>query len=325
MNISTQNDIRAKTYTLVKRIRSKLVSELTRERNSDYRNTIFLAGTGRSGTTWISNVINYNNELRYMFEPFHPDRVSICRHFKYRQYLRPGNKEMIYLEPAERILSGRIRNSWIDAFNKRLFFAKRRLIKDIRANLLLKWIHVNFPGIPIILLLRHPCAVANSKLKMNWGTHLDEFLSQEELMEDFLKPFKKEIKNARGNFEKHVLLWCIENYVPLRQFSVGDVHLAFYENYCDNPANEVRRLLSFLNKSIDEAIFAKLGIPSEVTRIESAIMTGESLVNGWRKHITDDQVRAAVDILNIFGLDKIYSDESMPNIDNAYEFLRDKA
>ena len=33
--------------------------------SSDYRDSLVLAGTGRSGTTWISEVINYHNCLLY--------------------------------------------------------------------------------------------------------------------------------------------------------------------------------------------------------------------------------------------------------------------
>lgn len=35
-------------------------------------NSVFLAGFGRSGTTWIFDIINYKNEYRYTFELFHP-------------------------------------------------------------------------------------------------------------------------------------------------------------------------------------------------------------------------------------------------------------
>jgi len=308
----------------LKKIRTRVVSRISINLNTDFKNSIFLAGVGRSGTTWISKVINHRNEYRYMFEPFYPNKVSICKHFRYRQYLRPENKEPKYLRTAEKILTGQVKDYWIDSHNKRLF-AKKRLIKDIRANLLLKWIHVNFPDMPIILLLRHPCAVATSKLSLNWETHLEEFLAQEELLEDHLAPFKNEIEKARDDFEKHVFLWCIENYVPIKQFSVGKIHLAFYENYCVEPVEEIKRLFLFLNKNIDGSVFAKLRIPSKLTRKDSAIITGDSLIDGWRKYITNEQIRRTVDILNIFGLDKIYSEESKPNIETAYKILEGKA
>ena len=177
--LTVRLDVCGKMKELAYRFRKTLYSRLFIDTNSDCRRTVLLAGTGRSGTTWVSHILNYRNDHRYIFEPFHPQKVSICGGFRYRQYVRPGNDDETYLAPAEAILTGRLRSGWSDAHNRKLC-ATKRLVKDIRANLLLKWIHTSFSGIPIILLLRHPCAVANSRLRLNWGTHLDEFLSQEE-------------------------------------------------------------------------------------------------------------------------------------------------
>ena len=153
---------------MLKFIRKIFSSLCFLELNQDFKNSIFLAGVGRSGTTWVADIINCNNDHRYIHEPFHPYRVKEARNFQYIHYLRPENRETRYLEPAKAVLSGRIRNRWTDSDNKKIF-ARKRLIKDIRANLLLKWIHANFHGMPIILLFRHPCAVANSWLRLGWG------------------------------------------------------------------------------------------------------------------------------------------------------------
>lgn len=299
-----------------KKIRSKLYVDYDR----DYHNSVFLAGTGRSGTTWVSNAINYNNEYRYIFEPFHSYKVNICKKYKYRQYLRPENKCREYIQPATQILSGKIRGYWVDHLNNK-FIADKRLIKDIRANLLLRWIYVNFSNIPIILLLRHPCAVACSKLKLNWDTHLEEYLSQEELIEDYLFPVKKEIEKAKSDFEKHIFLWCIENYVPLKQFNEGEIHLVFYENLCINPEREIKKLFSFLNKKYNDGAIDNINNPSSLSRSDSAIVTGESLIDMWRKYVSKEQIIKAEEILSIFGLDKIYSRETMPNVANAFKML----
>ncbi len=49
--------------------------------SSDYRDSLVLAGTGRSGTTWISEVINYRNEYRLMDEPDRNGRIEAFAHF----------------------------------------------------------------------------------------------------------------------------------------------------------------------------------------------------------------------------------------------------
>ncbi len=304
---------------LSRRLRYATLGRLLVDYN-DYRETVLLAGTGRSGTTWVGNIINYANTYRLMFEPFHSIEVELVSHFKYRQYLRPDNRDTRFLEPAKAIVSGRVRNPWIDAFNRKVI-AKKRLIKDVRANHLLKWIKTNFPEIPVILLLRHPCAVASSKLKLDWNTHLEDFLSQDELMEDFLAPFEPHIENANTVFDKHIFLWCIENYVPLRQFKAGEIHLAFYEHFCTRPAVEVERLFSFLGETYDAEVFNVVKKPSALGRKESAIVSDEGLTDSWRKYLTGEQIHRAVEILTLFGLQRIYSEDSMPLVSDQRGLL----
>ncbi len=93
----------------------------------------------------------------------------------------------------------------------------------------------HFPGMPIVLLLRHPCAVVASRLDLGWKDNLSETMEQKELVEDFLLPMEAEIRAAKDDFERHLFLWCIDNYVPLKQLGPQDVHLAFYENLLARP------------------------------------------------------------------------------------------
>ena len=44
--------------------------------------TVFLAGTGRSGTTWLAGLINHDQSYRDVFEPFHPGKVEALGGFK---------------------------------------------------------------------------------------------------------------------------------------------------------------------------------------------------------------------------------------------------
>lgn len=287
---------------------------------NDYRQTVFVSGAGRSGTTWVANIINYANDYRFMFEPFHPQRVDIVSHFKYRQYLRPDNHEEAFIKPAKAILSGRIKNPWVDKLNRKLI-ARKRLIKDIRTNHLLKWIKTNFPEIPIILLLRHPCAVAHSKLVLKWDIPLDEYLAQEQLMVDFLAPFRVEMQNAQDAFERHIFLWCVENYVPLQQFRSGEIYLAFYENICTKPEQEIDNLFRFLGRPYKQKAFDVVGIPSTLCRAGSPIFSGNNLVEDFKNHITDKQIKKAVEILGLFGLNRIYSEDSMPLVSGSEQNL----
>jgi hypothetical protein len=285
----------------------------------DHRDAVFLAGSGRSGTTWLSEVINYKGGYRYVFEPFNPARVSAFGHFRSKQYLRPDDAREAFLEPARLALSGALRAPWTDRFNAKVV-ARRRLIKDIRANLLLGWMRANFPGMPIVLLLRHPCAVVNSRLALGWKDNLGETMAQEDLVEDHLLPMEAEIRAARDDFERHLFLWCIDNYVPLRQFARGEIHLAFYEDLLESPEAGLRSLFGYLGEDVDDRVYARLGRPSPLSRKGAPAPS----VDGWRVHVGARQLERALEILELFGLDRVYGEGPMPDPSGAYSLMKGK-
>jgi hypothetical protein len=285
----------------------------------DHKDSVFLAGSGRSGTTWLSGVINHGGAYRYVFEPFNPARVSAFEHFRSKQYLRPDDAREEFLEPARLVLTGALKNSWTDGFNRK-FVVRRRLIKDIRANLLLGWMRANFPGMPIVLLLRHPCAVVASRLALGWKDNLHETMEQEDLVEDFLLPVEAEIRAARDDFERHLLLWCIDNYVPLRQFGRDQIHLIFYENLLMSPEDELRSLFGFLGEDLDGRIYDKLARPSPLSRRDAPLPS----VDGWRTRVGARRLERAGEILALFGLDRVYGEGPMPDPSGAYDLMEGK-
>jgi hypothetical protein len=300
----------------------RMVGQLYVDLGGDHRDTVFLGGSGRAGTTWVSDVINHDGDYRYVFEPFHPNRLKIVANFRPRQYLRPDDRDPAYLKPADEILSGRIRSIWTDKYN-RAHLPKKRLIKEVRGNLLLGWMRRNFPGMPIILVLRHPCAVVSSqqKLPWNWHTDPDVFLSQEALMKDHLEPFREALAGVTDPFDRHVIVWCVENFVPLRQFSKGEIHLAFYEHLVAEPRLEFERMFSFLGRPFDQEALHGLGRPSAVSRSDSPVVVGGSSVDGWRQDVTAEQVERALRILALFGLDRVYGEDPMPRVEDPGALL----
>ena len=284
---------------------------------------VFLAGTGRSGTGWVANIINYDNRYRYMYEPFSPRVVDTVAAFTWGLYIRPDDRSEKYIEPARRLLEGKVGHyPKLDRANKRMF-ARKRLLKETRGNLWLKWLRVNFPEVKIVLLMRHPCAAVNSRIKRGNLVLFDQFLQQPALMADHLGPFKEAIERARDadEFDKRTYMWCINYYVPLRQFAPGDVHLAYYENFAEHPKEEVDKLFTFIGEPYDDRVFDAIKRPSEVTRPDAAIVTGRNVVSHWQQEVGPERTRRTIDILRQFGLDKIYSEDPMP-IDGGVDAFR---
>ena len=287
----------------------------------DHRDSTFLAGSGRGGTTWIAELINHDNSYRFMFEPFFARHVPEVRAFANRQYLRPDDDDPVFLDPARRVVEGRIRNQWIDFYNHRTI-AKRRLIKDIRANLFLKWLHLHFPGMPIVLLVRHPLAVASSRFYHGWSNDLANFLRDEKLMADHLEPHRRLLETVTDPFEKHVVQWCVENLVPLRQFAAGELHVAFYENFSVDPRGELERLFDFLGKPFPETVLERVERPSHMTwALPGSRTPRTSDPEAWRPYVSAERVDRSLEVLGQFGLDALYGDASLPNREAAERLL----
>jgi hypothetical protein len=248
-------------------------------------------------------MVGRGGEYRLIFEPFDPRRVPLVRGFRSKQYLRPEDDREEYLGPARAVLSGRVRGGWTDRFNRKTL-ARRRLIKDIRANLLLGWMHAHFPRTPLILLMRHPCAVVRSRLRLGWQDNLDETMDQPALLEDFLHPFEARIRAAKRPFERHLFLWCIDNYVPLQQLTRNTLHVVFFENMLIDPNAELTSLFRFLTVEPGGDVYRK----------HSKTEIGNRLT-GWRRETSAREMETTMEALSLFGLDRVYGEDPMPDPD----------
>src|SRR5258708_4969300 len=130
---------------------------------------VFLSGVGRTSVRVSGEIVNHDNRLRDVFEPFDNVRNRECRRFALARYIRTDDRSADVVGPAQRILSGRLRNVWADAFNTAPR-SSRLLVRECRSNLWLGWLHARFPDVKIVLVIRHPCAVASSRLLLELPT-----------------------------------------------------------------------------------------------------------------------------------------------------------
>jgi hypothetical protein len=287
-------------------------------------NVILLAGSGRSGTTWIEEVIDWRQDHRVMFEPFWGKRVPICTVFHRYQYIQPADCDPRFVAPARAIFTGRLRNPWVDAYTRASIY-KRRLVKEIRANMYLAWIRQHFPRLKMVFLMRHPGAVVASMREAQWSApDVLEFLDQPMLVDDHLHPFVDIIKNATDDFDKRVVYWCVMNLVPLAQLKQSDAHVVFYEDTVLRPAETLRSLFAFLGMPYDPAVLASVEKPS-AKQYSGTTARGTSAhrrIDAWRENTSTEHMACLRSRLHAFGLDRVYSaSPSEPRV-RAAELLR---
>jgi hypothetical protein len=281
--------------------------------DSDTEKSILIAGTARSGTTWLADLICSQIPCRILFEPFNPNLVPEYSKFNYFQYIRQGEQDADLYSFTSKIFRGEFRNRWVDHQNERIF-PKYRLIKEIRANLLLKWLHDNFPKVPILFLIRHPCAVVLSRMELGWATDRDiePFLAQPELVSDYLVDYMDLIRSSNSDEEKHAIIWSISNLIPLKQFIPGELKIIYYEHLCIQPEIELPNIFDSINQPFNQTVLEKINQPSSTTKRRSVRTNGLQKISHWKSALTTSQIERVLKVVDAFGLGNLYNDALTP-------------
>ena len=283
------------------------------DHDPDHRKAVFVAGMGRSGTTWLAELINYRNEYRFVFEPFDPLRVALASGFLDHQYLRESDDRHAYLAPARAIVGGYVRDPFADKHNRKLF-CSRRIVKEVHANLFLRWLYRHFSGMPLVLIVRNPYAVAASRLTSEEDIDLDEaFLSQQQLVDDFLHPFVDVMRACSTPFERQIVAWCVENGVPLAQFQSPELCVVSYEQLCVDPESALRSVFAHIGRPYDARVLRHIPRPSNTT-LSPEKLSGDwqagprRMIEGWRDLLSPAQIRRGDEIIAAFGLTHLYAE-----------------
>jgi len=291
------------------------------ERNHDPDRTLLLVGTGRSGTTWLAEVLTEALHSRLMLEPLRSKLVPMARPFCIGHYVDPAeDPDPVVAAVLDRIMTGRIRGRAIDRYNAARF-PRCRVVKEVRATNLLPWIVGRYPRTPVVYLLRHPVPTAWSVAKLGLPDNLDQFLGQESLMRGPLEPFGSLISQAADSddrFHRRVLRWCLENFVPTHMLDPDHTHVIFYEHMIDDPWGELERLRSYLSGfgpglwDLGSFSEASLGRPSHTNYHGTDVGSGPDRLETWVAEVPAASVEKALELVGAFGLRRIYSESTRP-------------
>lgn len=286
---------------------------------------VFICGSGRSGTTWLEEVINANGKARVVFEPFHMTKGKVKQQPGPWEFVDPDDTSIEIHENLKGLFYGRYRNKWTDSWNVSRFATYDfRLYKAIRAHGLLKYISLKFPEVSQVYIMRHPLAALSSYLPRNWPPRLDYFLGQAKLCDGLLCPHVDFIRSVDGHVGKIMLRWCLENYIALSQLEEQDATVVFYEDMVVRPWREVERLKRGGRIEFPDDILDKFSQPAlhSFDRGLSELSEDER-VSKWKKKLSPEQVAEAEVVLKHFGFERIYSCESaLPLLDDPQDAIR---
>ncbi|WP_320041123.1 sulfotransferase [uncultured Desulfobacter sp.] len=260
---------------------------------------LFLYGSGRSGTTWLEERIAGALDAEVIFEPLQERLHGTAKAYGFRYLDASENHpelqiyfqklimgDLKYFWTRYRILPDRLLptiqtfsnkgefKAWIkrfpDAFRLMVRYHStinrpRKIIKLIRANLMIAWLNKTFPSSLHIAIVRHPAAVIESRMRLDrvaqnisivkgasdWNA---KNLLNKYLQYQLPKELKKIIKDIGSMdklslYEHHCLLWCIENKLLFNYKNIVS-QLIYYEDVIDKENQTWRDLADIIN--VDE-------------------------------------------------------------------------
>jgi hypothetical protein len=166
----------------------------------------------------------------------------------------------------------------------------------------------------MLFIVRHPCAVVASRLKLNWATDgdIEPFLNQRKLLEDHLADRLELIKKVDRDEEKHAIVWCVSNLVPMRQFQDIGLPVVYYEDLVLKPDHTLPEIFATIGHPYQPEVLKSIGKASMTARPYSAITHGFNPITTWKSQLSGSQRRNVLAVVKEFGLDGLYGESDSP-------------
>ena len=293
----------------------------------DNKKPILLAGSHRSGTTWVGKIISSSRSVGYLMEPFnksHPRPGLVDSEFdNWFQYVNHENGPLYY-EQIKRMLKFQYDlGAGVSAIRSGKDFLKlvrdyyrcmqfrhsnaRPLIKEPTAIFMAPWLAENFDS-DVIILIRHPAAFISSLKILQWRHPFAQFLQQPALMRDYLSPFEKEITQyaivEQSLIDQAILLWKIVHHtIRLHQQKYKEWVYLRHEDISLDPMKGFEKLFLRLGIDIDEGVrkcIVKYSsninpvdstTPDLLPQREKAVKrNSQANIYNWKKRLTENEI-----------------------------------
>ena len=277
---------------------------MTTSANDKQQLPVLLTGAHRSGTTWLANMLALSGEMQIASEPFNLDSwaYKLDGLAKYWFTYAPALDQNKAVTAFNRGLACKTRKVYGRRTVQRYFpFTRngRLLIKDPIACLSSDWLASNF-SLDVIVLIRHPAAFAASLKRMGWYFEFDHLLKQDQLMEELLVSYKREIINAPTDIiEQAALIWNIIYYVlSIYIEKHPEWTTVKHETLSRSPIEELGKLYERLDMNWSPDIqkrveaFTQSGNPNSLKPgiAHQMIRDSKSNIFRWKKALTTDEI-----------------------------------
>jgi hypothetical protein len=304
---------------LSRRTVGRLLLRATASRTYDLRSTLVIAGSPRSGTTWLAELLNQIPRSAILFEPEHVQQVPQARAagLTWHTIKDPDDDWPEGEQFFAKVFRGQLITGWTASHVPlgNAVAPRTWIVKFVDANFMLGWLTKRFPIRPPALLIRHPCAVIASQLRRGWSNshppRLKGFLAKHPEFTDYLETLSDPAEFAAA-------LWSMQTYAPLSLPKPWPFQLIPYEELATNPGSELSRLFSAWKMPMPDGVLERAIRPSGTTDLDSALRSGSDPSGAWRKSLSPRQIEGILRVIERFGLN-FYGEDARPDLSKLYD------
>jgi Sulfotransferase family len=254
----------------------------------------WLCSWQRSGSTWLAEVLASAPGSRLIYEPANLPGRLFTGEAAALEDLPTGPGEE--LDAVERALVGRVHGPWVDRLGSGGALVARRVVKDVRAMGLLGTVAARHPATPVVVLVRHPLAVARSAVALGWSREPEASVESRLLAE--------------------VRRWCRTHADALAVPAASRSLVVSYEHTVSDPGATLERIKQHLVRhhatwrelSVADA---RLSSPSATDFRGTAGRSASEWIGSF-DDLGDEVVADAAALLNDAGLGGLYGTSPLP-------------
>lgn len=299
--------------------------------NIDPRDSLFMCGFWRSGTTWLQEALTTLLAAKLVFEPLYsgvPDLKAIYRRDAYL-----ANRRQAFLrlympfcgEPTldghslhgfiEKALRSGLPGRWVRIYRRDLEESARTkvVVKCVRAQLCLRAVQNTF-GMPVIHIYRDPRAVAASAEMTTWKKMFEPLSLRRQLLEpddgraDFFGQWRDEIMryDEQGTASRLAAYWALTEKFVQHSYADGRGRVVFisYEKLCRRREEVVLEMLQKLGLApVAEHNSQVLDSDSSTTSERRRGASVAERLGGWKQTLSAADIASIESIAQYFGFE----------------------
>lgn len=292
---------------------------------------VVILGFGRSGTTWLADIISRLLGKLVLFEPLHPSVTDRSKELSYRRVI--AREDSLWLQQhILSVLERRHRKPWLmrnhvpvriedinPAFLDCLWQECTVVgFKEIRLNLLIPWLVQQDFG-SIVFVIRDPRAVVASILnrpnfwEFGWPGTYDLFVSnvldEPALAHHPVQRHADFARSARLDVERIAILWALSHAIAIADCEKYGIPIIRYEDLYREPFQTVRQVMRACHLDPKPIHPSYVFSPSLTTNrtfhgiysMDKKIERGDFSVF-WERTLSERQCAAITEIVHEFGL-----------------------